>query len=133
MVQKVVTTLWGDVEVVETAPKCELRDCVRPADNAGNGKYHKLCSTHHKEKYGMKGGEYKRYRKLYCENVDGRLGYYCTASIVDPRHQLSVDHIDGDPSNNDSDNLQTLCFNCHHLKTRMFNDRETPGRKTLGL
>jgi 5-methylcytosine-specific restriction endonuclease McrA len=28
-----------------------------------------------------------------------------------------VDHIDGNHSNNDPANLQTLCKNCHSLKT----------------
>jgi len=31
--------------------------------------------------------------------------------------QLDVDHIDGDHRNNDPANLQTLCKNCHVLKT----------------
>lgn len=132
MVAKVVETLWGS-EVIETAPKCEIKDCTRPADNAGNGNYHKLCSHHHKIKYNIANSAYKAHRKDYCENEDGRFGYFCTASIVDPRYQLTVDHIDGDPSNNDPDNLETLCYNCHCLKTRMFNDNLTPGRKTLGL
>lgn len=36
-----------------------------------------------------------------------------------PQHasQLDVDHIDEDHSNNDPSNLQTLCSNCHRLKT----------------
>jgi hypothetical protein len=33
--------------------------------------------------------------------------------------QLTVDHIDRDHSNNDKDNLQTLCGNCHYLKTKV--------------
>lgn len=32
-------------------------------------------------------------------------------------HQLEVDHIDGNHTNNSIDNLQTLCANCHRLKT----------------
>lgn len=32
--------------------------------------------------------------------------------------QLDVDHIDGDRSNNNESNLQTLCANCHRLKTK---------------
>ena len=36
--------------------------------------------------------------------------------------QLDVDHIDGNHKNNDLDNLQTLCANCHRLKTHMNND-----------
>ena len=34
-----------------------------------------------------------------------------------PRHprQLDVHHLDGDHSNNDPSNLQTICANCHRL------------------
>lgn len=36
-----------------------------------------------------------------------------------PEHpcQLDVDHIDGNHQNNDPKNWQTLCSNCHRLKT----------------
>lgn len=36
-----------------------------------------------------------------------------------PKHpaQLDVDHIDGDSTNHIQSNLQTLCANCHRLKT----------------
>jgi len=36
--------------------------------------------------------------------------------------QLDVDHIDGNRQNNSLDNLQTLCANCHRLKTKLNND-----------
>jgi hypothetical protein len=41
-----------------------------------------------------------------------------------PEHpcQLDVDHHDGDRLNSSSDNLVTLCANCHRLKT--FNERQ---------
>ena len=41
-----------------------------------------------------------------------------------PEHQsqLDVDHIDGNPNNNDPKNLQTLCANCHRLKTYLNKD-----------
>jgi 5-methylcytosine-specific restriction endonuclease McrA len=35
---------------------------------------------------------------------------------------LDVDHIDGDRFNNDPANLQTLCANCHRLKTHLAGD-----------
>jgi len=41
-----------------------------------------------------------------------------------PEHisQLDVDHKDGDRWNNDPENLQTLCANCHRLKTHLAGD-----------
>ena len=37
--------------------------------------------------------------------------------IAEHRCQLDLDHIDGNHSNNEVANLQTLCSNCHRLKT----------------
>lgn len=78
---------------------------------------------------------YRRYRKTYCENAEGEnagwLGFTCTTSIVHPELQLDVDHIDGNPTNNDSDNLMTLCKCCHSIKSNFCGDYATPGRKTL--
>jgi 5-methylcytosine-specific restriction endonuclease McrA len=72
---------------------------------------------------------YRQHRKDRCENRDGRLGFKCNYKI---RHsaQLQVDHIDGDHTNNDPGNLQTLCANCHTFKTHSNGDTKTPGRKT---
>ena len=42
--------------------------------------------------------------------------------IPEDKVQLDVDHIDGDRSNNDITNLQTLCANCHRLKTKQNRD-----------
>ena len=43
----------------------------------------------------------------------------CSKCGFVPEHlsQLDVDHIDGNNSNNSPENLQTLCANCHRLKT----------------
>ena len=38
------------------------------------------------------------------------------------RVQLDVDHIDANKMNNDPNNLQTLCANCHRLKTYLNSD-----------
>ena len=86
---------------------------------------------------------YLKYRKSYCENQDGRLGFNCT--FVPPTREqltlmpnvetsfrgwLQVDHIDGNHKNNKEQNLQTLCACCHTIKTAVFKDYATPGRKT---
>jgi 5-methylcytosine-specific restriction endonuclease McrA len=72
---------------------------------------------------------YLKFRKTYCENIDGRLGQICTYPIT-VSGQLQVDHIDGNPTNNDLANLQTLCANCHILKTDKNKDWQTRGRKS---
>lgn len=51
---------------------------------------------------------YRKYKKSYCEHCSFIAIHSC---------QLDVDHIDGNHSNNDISNLQTLCSNCHRLKT----------------
>jgi hypothetical protein len=73
----------------------------------------------------------RKHMKTYCENIDGRLGYVCTATIIPHVGILSVDHIDGNPFNRHKSNYQTLCRNCHAHKTVMFKDYATPGRKKL--
>ena len=90
--------------------------------------------------------KYLQYRKDYCENIDGRFGYTCNtilptqaminaAGLCDwePISFLQVDHIDGDPRNNNPNNLQTLCHTCHTIKTHVCQDYKSPGRKALGL
>lgn len=92
--------------------------------------------------------KYLKFRKDYCENKDARLGFKCTTTIINPQTHpeifeanenvdaawnglLHVDHINGDPSDNREENLQTLCVCCHTIKTALFEDYKTAGRKTL--
>lgn len=58
---------------------------------------------------------YRKHVKTSCE----KCGFV-------PEHpcQLDVDHIDANHNNNSEDNLQTLCANCHRLKT--FLERQEP-------
>jgi len=53
---------------------------------------------------------YKKHKKDICN----------TCGFI-PKHfsQLDVDHIDGNHLNNNIENLQTLCANCHRLKTAL--------------
>jgi hypothetical protein len=94
------------------------------AKNQGFNTYSQYLSSIH---------PYKRYRKVYCENAKGEyagwLAFKCTTRIVAPHLQLDTDHIDGNPKNNAEDNLMTLCKCCHAIKTNMFLDYKTPGRK----
>jgi len=115
-------------------PICVNIGCESPvhlANRSSTGRpvYRPVCGVCHKAKLDLREGV-TAVKKDYCENVDGRLGYKCTTTIV-YRGQLEVDHIDGNPYNHSEENLQTLCNCCHTYKTHISGDRETPGRKTL--
>lgn len=91
-----------------------------------NGKFMALCRYCDKKLYaGPKTKERKRkatdlnkrpylkYKKGYCE---------CCGFLPTHSCQLDVDHVDGNHKNNNPDNLQTLCANCHRLKTFLNRD-----------
>jgi 5-methylcytosine-specific restriction endonuclease McrA len=127
-------------------PICEVDGCNNECQlinkrKDGSPIWRKLCSAHHHEKCaGNKGvtvtewsnsfHPYRKHRKGYCENRDGRLGFECNYEIRFSG-QLQVDHMDGNPYNDNPDNLQTLCANCHIFKTFQFGDNMTAGRKLL--
>jgi hypothetical protein len=56
---------------------------------------------------------YRKHKKDQCA--------FCGFIAIHPC-QLDVDHIDGNRDNNDQGNLQTLCANCHRLKTHVNKD-----------
>lgn len=78
-----------------------------------NGKvtYNPLCSQCENKRYGYvalkKSERYRRHKGLSCTA--------CGFIAID-RCQLDVHHVDGNHHNNDPNNLQTLCANCHRLK-----------------
>lgn len=107
------------------------------AANAGYDKVMDYMNSRAQEKgfanyteYSNSKHPYLKYRKDYCENTDGRLGFTCTTTIF-WNGMLDVDHIDGNSENNDESNLQTLCKCCHSYKGWVNKDYETPGRKTI--
>lgn len=50
--------------------------------------------------------------QLYKESTCSKCGFVPVDSC-----QLDVDHIDNNKDNNERSNLQTLCANCHRLKS----------------
>lgn len=120
---------------------CSVEGCGRFVCHIGRGFYRSVCTHHHHLKIASKRNlslnEYyqslhpaRRFKKLFCENQDGRLGFICTTTIVHDS-MLDVDHCDGNPSNNNESNLQTLCKSCHGFKTFIRGDHKSQGRKTL--
>jgi hypothetical protein len=119
--------------------KCAVEGCNKPGQHMGiyrkdgsPGRRAK-CAKHHSIAYGLSGWDYKQFRKDYCENTDARLGFTCTSTIVNPEWQLDADHINGNPSDNRPENIQTLCKCCHPIKTMQKQDYLTAGRKAFGL
>lgn len=77
--------------------------------------YRSLCTSCSKKRHNMYalGFEYRKYKENCCSICNFIPIHSC---------QLDVDHIDGNHKNNNIDNLQTLCANCHRLKTVMNKD-----------
>ena len=90
-----------------TRPICKCGNLAmnKGRSSAGTTMYRKECRQCH-----LHG---RREKGTFCE--------LCSFIPKDPI-QLDVDHIDGDPTNNDKSNLQTICANCHRLKTKLNND-----------
>lgn len=111
-----MANLRGIWQYQEERPKCV--DCSRGAryhtkNEDGTVKYwRKYCTMCHKNR-GQKQYRYRLQKKTYCEK--------CGFIAVHPT-QLDVDHIDGNHSNENLNNLQTICANCHRLKTVMSGD-----------
>lgn len=70
------------------------------------------CKKHSKNLFNSK-FKYRAFKKDFCE---------CCGFVATHPVQLDVDHVDGNHDNNEESNLQTLCANCHRLKTFLNGD-----------
>lgn len=101
---------------------CHCNELFKP-----NRKDKQFCSPTCRKLYGKKhkghskGNAQNRNKRQNLRKSPYRLykGPQCEVCLFMPQHpcQLDVDHIDGNHQNNDPQNLQTLCANCHRLKT----------------
>lgn len=119
---------------------CEVEGCNKLGQHMGT--YRKdgsivrraLCAKHHSIKMGIGGWDYKQYRKDYCENVDGKLGFKCTTTIKKPEWMLDTDHKNGDSLSHHylgAEAMQTLCKCCHGYKTHINGDGAYNSSKSL--
>ncbi len=89
------------------------------SDICRNKHLYALYYQNNKEKFSESGKIWhltstnRRFKKDICELCGFKPVNMC---------QLDIDHIDGNHSNDDLSNLQTLCANCHRLKTFLNKD-----------
>lgn len=76
--------------------------------NKNTGKITWRCANVVNRRQNARYWPYRLFKGHSCE----RCGF-----IPEHRSQLDVDHIDGNSKNHERSNLQTLCANCHRLKT----------------
>jgi 5-methylcytosine-specific restriction endonuclease McrA len=109
---------------------CSHINCSNTFEYRGNKKY---CSRGCKQNaHGIRNRKerslsfFKEYKDVPTGKIKYRRhkGSYCEKCGFIPEHkcQLDVDHIDGNHNNNNPENLQTLCANCHRLKTFLNKD-----------
>lgn len=102
-------------------PNCKLCNNLahfRRKSKLGFNQYHPYCASCIKEnkkkyKYEPKPRSYRKHLKETCECCGFKPIHTC---------QLDIDHRDGNHKNNDIKNLQTLCANCHRLKSYLNKD-----------
>ena len=107
-------------------PVCNCGNLCKPNGVNVNGsrKYNKLCSPclRKRNKQGNVKGLSDRRKQ---NSILYKGGFCCECGFV-PIHkcQLDLDHIDGNSFNNSPENHQTLCANCHRLKTHLCEDNK---------
>ena len=104
------------------APCCAYPDCTnkvgyhekyRKINGTTGYKWKRFCDDHRTTKK-ARVDDWKM--SMGCQNVDGKYGFECTATIISPA-QLDIHHKDGNKHNNIQSNLECLCGNCHSLVT----------------
>jgi len=125
----------------KTIPECVNIGCAREAAirdvKAGwNISFHNMCSRckrQHENGEPLDDG-IENIRKNVCDNSDGNVRAGPDREVIQPgwkcpiafekhdSYQFILDHIDGDHTNNDPDNLQTLCRFCDAEKSKRAGD-----------
>jgi hypothetical protein len=66
------------------------------------------------------------HKKKYCENIDGRLGFFCPVKSKENwigfESSLDLDHINGNHDDNTPSNVDTYCKCCHSRKSLEMGD-----------
>lgn len=100
-----------------------------------------LCSTNYRSKVAREefwaGNKPNIFRDVARRFIAEKRGYKCEVCGIGEwqgkKLTLHVDHINGDPSNNQPTNLRLICPNCHSQTEFLGNANKGRGRGSLGL
>lgn len=91
-------------------PICIIKDCNNRAMSSGYGKYHKLCTKHHKRKYNMPYASSKNKIKQKFDNSSCAICGWDKAPC--DRHRIVYGVVGGKYVKG---NVMSLCPNCHRM------------------
>ena len=104
---------------------CTREAAIRDVKASGSISFHNMCSRckrQHENGIPLDDG-ITNIRKNVCENSDGHLGWDCPVAYEEHEsYQFILDHIDGAHTNNDQNNLHTLCRFCDAEKSKRAGD-----------
>ena len=106
---------------------CDNNVAIRHWSDAGNPSLRSECnSCISAKKKNKKKENVIYYKKNYCENHNGILGFQCPMDSSRysefPSDIYHMDHVDGNHFNNDQKNVKTFCAICHTRKGKENND-----------
>jgi hypothetical protein len=114
----------SDINISSFTANCQSCGTVRiiskPRINNKRGWVCQKAKQKRNRKSAKKTGKTKYYKKSYQKHPK----YICVMCGFMPEDpcQMDIDHIDGNHKNNNKDNLQALCSNCHRLKSKINKD-----------
>ena len=94
---------------MKNRPLCIIEGCTNLALPRGNGKYRKLCTRHHKEKYGIPYSPYDRIKKQFPNKKCILCGW---EKAECDKHRILPKNKGGTYKNG---NVIIVCPNCHRL------------------
>jgi hypothetical protein len=104
---------------------CDREAAIRDVKASGSISFHNMCGRckrQHERGEPLDDG-ITNIRETVCGNSDGHLGWDCPVAYEEhDSYQFILDHIDGDHTNNDPENLHTLCRFCDAEKSKQAGD-----------